>query len=251
MKTADIMTLGAATVRADASIGEAARIMLQHGISGLPVLDAGGQLVGIVTEGDFLRRTETGTERRRPRWLEWLVGPGRQADEYVHSHGRRVADVMSRDVVVVAEDTPVEEAVRLMERHRVKRLPVVRDGKVVGILGRANLMRMLAHVIDAIPATVPSDRKIREQILAELAGRSWAPRSTVSVMVRNGMVELSGAILDERERQALRVAAENVPGVKGVIDRLVWIEPMSGMAFDAPSPKAGPGEMSTSESTRG
>src|SRR5689334_4676122 len=111
MKIAEIMTLGAATVGSDVSVGEAARLMLQQGISGLPVLDTTGHLVGMVTEGDFLRRSETGTERRRSRWLELLVGPGKAAGEYVRSHSRRVADVMSREVVTVSEDTPVEDAV--------------------------------------------------------------------------------------------------------------------------------------------
>jgi len=120
MKASDVMTVGAATIRSDASVPEAARLMLQYAISGLPVVDATGHLVGIITEGDFLRRTETGTGRpHRPRWLEFLFGPGRLADEYVHSHSRKVEEVMTRQVVTVAEETPVDEIARLMERHRI------------------------------------------------------------------------------------------------------------------------------------
>ena len=146
MKASDVMTVGAATIRSDASVPEAARLMLQYAISGLPVVDDAGHLVGIITEGDFLRRTETGTGRpHRPRWLEFLLGPGRLADEYVHSHSRKVEEVMTRQVVTVAEETPVEEIARLMERHRIKRVPVMRDDRVVGIVSRANLLRGLAR----------------------------------------------------------------------------------------------------------
>jgi len=198
MKASDVMTVGAATIRSDASVPEAARLMLQYAISGLPVVDDTGHLVGIITEGDFLRRTETGTERRhRPRWLEVLLGPGRLADEYVHSHSRKVEEVMTRQVVTVAEETPVDEIARLMERHRIKRVPVIRDNRVVGIVSRANLLRGLA-------------------CLAELDAQAWGRRAPIDVTVRNGTVQLWGPVADERVAQALRVAAENVPGVKGV-----------------------------------
>jgi CBS domain-containing protein len=184
--------------------------MLQYAISGLPVVDDAGHLVGIVTEGDFLRRTETGTERRhRPRWLEFLLGPRRLADEYVHSHSRKVEEVMTRRVVTVAEETPVDEIARLMERHRIKRVPVVRDNRVVGIIS-------LARLADAAPAATANDLAIREQILAELDAQAWGRRAPIDVTVRNGIVQLWGPVPDDRVAQALRVAAENVPGVKGV-----------------------------------
>jgi CBS domain-containing protein len=217
MKASDVMTVGAATIRSDASVPEAARLMLQYAISGLPVVDDAGHLVGIVTEGDFLRRTETGTERQhRPRWLEFLLGPGRLADEYVHSHSRKVEEVMTRQVVTVAEETPVDEIARLMERHRIKRVPVIRDNRVVGIVSRANLLRGLARLADAAPAATANDLAIREQILAELDAQAWGRRAPIDVTVRNGIVQLWGPVPDDRVAQALRVAAENVPGVKRV-----------------------------------
>ena len=217
MKASDVMTVGAATIRSDASAPEAARLMLQYAISGLPVVDAAGHVVGIITEGDFLRRTETGTERQhRPRWLEVLLGPGRLADEYVHSHSRKVEEVMTRQVVTVAEETPVDEIARLMERHRIKRVPVVRDNRVVGIVSRANLLRGLARLADQAPAATANDLAIRERILAELDAQAWGRRAPIDVTVRNGTVQLWGPVADERVAQALRVAAENVPGVKGV-----------------------------------
>ena len=169
MKAADVMTVGAATIGHDASISEAARLMLQYRqISGLPVVDAAGHLVGIITEGDFLRHVDAGNERRRPRWFELLLSPGRLADEYVHSHSRRVEEVMTRHVVTVVGETPVHEIVRLMELHRVKRVPVIRDNRVVGIVSRANLLRGLARLPDAAPTGTANDLAIREQIVTEL-----------------------------------------------------------------------------------
>jgi CBS domain-containing protein len=240
MKAADVMTRQVMTIEADAPIAKAVRLMLQNRISGLPVVDPSGRLVGIVTEGDFLRRAETGTEVRRPRWLEFLLGPGRGASEYVRTHARKVAEVMTPNVASVAEDTPVDEIVRLMEHRRIKRVPVVHDRKVVGIVSRANLLRVLAGLIVELPPATVDDTALRERILAELDTQSWAPRAGIEVMVRHGVVELWGAILDERERQALRVAAENVPGVKAVHDHLCWVEPMSGWFIEAPEDDAQP-----------
>jgi CBS-domain-containing membrane protein len=217
--------------------------MLQNKISGLPVVDGAGLLVGIITEGDFLRRAETGTQRKRPRWLEFLTGPGRLAGEYVRTHGRKVSEIMTPDPVTAAEDTPLDEVVQLMEQHRIKRLPVVRGRAVVGIISRANLLHALASVVRELPASAKSDTEIRERILAELAKEPWAPRHFIDPVVRNGTVELWGTIFDDRERQGAKVVAENIAGVKAVKDHLVWVEPMSGMAFEgrdaASSPMAG------------
>lgn len=227
MKAADVMTLGTATIRSDASVPEAARLMLERGISGLPVVDLRGDLVGIITEGDFLRRAEAGLERRRPRWLELTLGPGRLAEEYVHSHGRKVEEVMTREVVTVAEDTPVDEIVRLMEQRRIKRVPVLHDNRIVGIVSRANLVRALAQVAGEVPPPHGNDRGIRKRILNELQREAWAESARINVLVRNGMVQLWGTITDERQRQASRVAAENVAGAKWVEDYLVLVEPVS------------------------
>src|SRR5215468_4495533 len=132
MKTTDIMTRNVVSVQPATTILQAAQLMLQHRISGLPVVDRDGQVIGIVTEGDFLRRAETGTQRQRPRWLEFLIGPGRLAEEYVRSSSRRVEDVMTRSVHAIDEDMPLSDIVDLMERHRIKRLPVLRDRRLVG-----------------------------------------------------------------------------------------------------------------------
>jgi CBS domain-containing protein len=227
MKAHDVMTWGVISVEANAPVARAVQLMLQNRVSGLPVVDDSGNLVGIVTEGDFLRRSEIGTQRQRPRWLEFLVGPGRLASEYVHQSGRKVGEIMTPDPYTITQETPLDDIVKLMEQRRIKRVPVVEEGKPVGIVSRANLMQALAGLAREAAPPVGDDTAIRNQILAELGGKPWAPE--INVTVRNGVVELWGAIVDERERQALIVAAENVPGVKSVHDHLVWIEPMSGM----------------------
>jgi len=223
------MTRSVISVAVGQTVLEAVRTMLQNRISGLPVVDAQGNLVGLVTEGDFLRRGEIGTERRRPKWFEFLLGPGRLANEYVHASGRKVEDVMTGNAVTVTEDDSLETVVELMERRRIKRLPVLRNGKMVGIVSRANLMHALVSLARGAQAPAGGDSAIRERIVAAYVRQPWAPQ--VNVAVKNGVAELWGTITDERERQACVVAAENAAGVKKVHDHLVWVEPMSGMAF--------------------
>jgi CBS domain-containing protein len=245
MKAKDVMTRHVITIAPDASILQALRLMLQHKISGLPVVDNKGNLAGIITEGDFLRRAETGTERKRPRWLEFMVGPGTLANDYVHSHGRRIDEVMTCDIHTVTEDTPLEDVVALMEKHRIKRLPVVCGSELVGIVSRGNLLHALASVAREVSPGPKTDETIRDGVLAELDRQDWSPRRLVDVVVRNGVVELWGTVFDASQRDAVRVAAENVPGVKAVKSHIVWIEPMSGMAFSDPEDTAGETDAAT------
>jgi CBS domain-containing protein len=232
MKASDVMSRDVVSIGQSASVSEAIRLMLDRQISGLPVLDEAGKVVGILTEGDLLRRSETGTERHRPRWLEILMGPGRIAGEYVRTHGRRVGEVMTRALIGVAEDTPLDEIVELMERRRIKRVPVLAGDALVGIVSRADLLRALAQALDAHPPAPHDDDEILRSIRAELAKAAWVPRDGVGITVTDGVVRLDGVILDEKEREALRVLAENTPGVKAVADHLVWIEPVSGTVID-------------------
>jgi CBS domain-containing protein len=238
MKASDVMTRRIVSVTPEATVLEAVRLMLQNHISGLPVIDATGNLIGVVTEGDFLRRAETGTQRKRSRWLDLFVGPRTLAEDYIHAHGRKVAEVMTPDPVTISEDTPLEEVVRAMERHRIKRLPVVRGKNVVGIVSRANLMHALASLGRAAPAASNSDTAIRNQILKELDKQVWAPVALIDVVVRDGVVELWGTITEEKQGDGLRVVAENIPGVKKVVNHLTWIEPMSGMILSSPDEDA-------------
>lgn len=234
MNASDVMTRNIVTVRRGTPVAQAIRLMLENRISGVPVTDDQGKVVGILTEGDLLRRGETGTEKHRPRWLEVLIGPGRSAGEYVRTHGRKVEEVMSRDLISVTRDTPLDHVVDLMERHRIKRLPVFAGELLVGILSRADLLRALLGVLDEEPSAPHTDDEIREHILAELAKAAWVPRDGIAITVKNGVVDLNGVILDEQERLALRVVAENAPGVRAIEDHLVWIEPVSGTIVDSP-----------------
>ena len=233
MKAEDVMTRDVISIDPDSTVLQAARLMLQHRISGLPVIDANGQLVGVLSEGDFLRRRETNTEKRRSRWLEFLMGPGRIAAEYTHSHGCKVSEAMTRNPQTVSETASLEDIVELMEHHRIKRVPVLCGDEVVGIVTRSNLMRAMVSVARAVPPVATDDTAIRQRLMDEVQKAEWAPSATIDVVVRDGIVELWGVIVDDRQREALKVAAENIPGVKAVKDHLVWVEPMSGMAFGA------------------
>jgi CBS domain-containing protein len=204
MQVKDVMTKNVISVPPDESVLAAARLMLQNHISGLPVIDKEGELMGIVTEGDFLRRSEIGTQRQRPKWLEFIVGPGRLAQEYVHASGRKVEEIMTSDPRFVGEDDSLEQALATLDREA--------------------------------PDSAGPDWAIRGAILAALGKQRWAPR--VNVTVRNGVAELWGTITDEREREGLVVLVENVPGVKQVHDHLVWVELISAMAFPSPEDDA-------------
>jgi CBS domain-containing protein len=237
MRAQDVMTQYVVSVGPNDPVSKAVQAMLQNDISGLPVLDVEGRLVGMVTEGDLLRRAETGTTRKRPRWIEFFVGPGKLADEYVHTHGRKVSEVMTDDPVHVVEETPLEEVVSLMEKRRIKRIPVVRGTKVVGIVSRANLLHALARIAGEAKPASADDKTIRTKLLATLNAEQWAPVGALDIFVRDGVVDLWGVITDERERRAMIVAAENTPGVKAVKDHLTWVDPMTGFALMPEEPE--------------
>src|SRR5262249_55682881 len=205
MRAADVMTTAVVTVAPNATVAVIAKLMLEKKISGVPVVDGAGKLVGIVSEGDLLRRVESETERKRPRWLEIFASNTQLAAEYVKSHGRTAKDVMTRDVVSVAEATPLAEIADLLETKRIKRVPVVRDGKLVGIVSRSNLLRAVASGAGASAGGAkPSDTTIREKLLAELRKQKWADPTESNVVVTNGGVHLWGTVLSEEGRRALR-----------------------------------------------
>ena len=232
MKASDVMTPDVISADPDATVLQAARYMIQHHISGLPVIDKTGTLVGILSEGDFLRRRETHTDRRPSRWLEFLMGPGKLAAQYTHTHGSKVSEVMTTNLHTVSEDTSLEKVVEMMERYRIKRVPVLRGKKIVGIVTRANLMHAMVSLARGEPKAATGDAAIRQELLKELKTEKWALASMINVVVREGVVELWGMIVDDRQRQALVVAAENVPGVKQVKDHLTWVEPTSGVVIE-------------------
>jgi CBS-domain-containing membrane protein len=207
--------------------------MLQRHVSGLPVTDAAGKLVGIVSEGDFIRRSEIGTQRKRGRFLRFILGPGQAATDFVQEHGRKVAEIMTTTPLTITEDTELEKIVDLMEKNNVKRLPVIRGDQIVGIVSRANLLQAVASLARQIPDPTADDDHIRNRVIDALAKNDWCPFG-LSVIVRDGIVHLSGVITEERSRQAAIVAAENVAGVNKVHDHLCWVDTMSGAYLNSP-----------------
>jgi CBS domain-containing protein len=228
MRAMDVMTTNVFTVAPNASVQEVAKLLSEQSISGAPVVNAAGQLVGIVSEGDLLHRVETGTQqrprrRRRSWWLDRFDSGEELAREYVKSHGRTAEDVMTREVITVAETTDLAEIANLLETKRIKRVPVVKDGKLVGIVSRANLVRALAAAGSRLTAdTATDDQTIRQKLIDELRGQEWVHTWAADIIVRDGVVHIW--VSDDRpqaEREALRVAAENISGVRGVEEHLV------------------------------
>lgn len=232
MKAQDIMQRQPITAIPEMPIEDALHLMLTHRISGLPVVDSTGVVVGILSEGDLLRRTELGTEESLSGWRAWLAGQGRAARKYVHSHARQVGEVMSAPVIFVTPRSDLADVVALMESRRINRVPVLQDGHLVGIVTRADLLRALERLLPKADTRPVADAELRRRLLASLAEQRWVPRFSIDVKVVNGVAELRGAITDERTREAARVLVENTPGVREVIDSLVWIEPISGMPLD-------------------
>ena len=224
MLAKDIMTTKVVTVVSEAPVAEIADLLLARRISGVPVVDSEDRLVRIVSEGDLIRRQQG--EGRRSWWLSLLTSPDESAREYIKTHGQRAEDVMTRDVVTVTEETPLGEIAQLLEKRGIKRVPVLREGKVVGIVSRANLLHGLAAQKDQIPvAPSPDDRTIREQVIALVERQGWATHGSLNVIVADGVVELWGWVDSDEERKALKIAAEGVAGVGEVQDHLALIAP--------------------------
>ena len=225
MKVRDVMTAAVASVGPDTAVEGIARLLQGKRISAVPVVDPDDRLVGIVSEGDLVRRPEIGTERPRSWWLRHFGDPTALAADYARTHGLKARDVMTREVAVAAEDLDLAEAATLLETHRVKRLPVVRDGRVVGIVSRADLVRALASA-GPVPADAPdADRSIRERLIAALRTQPWVAPHEVNIVVHDGTVHLWGLVRSEEERPAVRVAAERTPHVRAVEDHLV-VQPL-------------------------
>ena len=233
MRAHQIMTRPVITVTPETTIVEAANTMLQKHISGLPVVDATGKLVGIISEGDFIRRSEIGTQRKRGRFLKYILGPGKAAADFVHEHGRKIAEIMTLEPLTITEDTVLEEIVELMEKNNIKRLPVMRGDKIVGIVSRSNLLQAVASLAREIPDPTADDDHIRNRVIDAIEKNDWCPFG-LGVIVRDGVVHLSGVITEEHSRKAAIVAAENVTGVKKVHDHLCWVDTMSGMYLNSP-----------------
>ena len=233
MRAHQIMTKDVITVTPHTRVEDAAKIMLRNHISGLPVQNDNGNVVGIVSQSDFLRRSEIGTGRKRPAWLQFFIGPNRAAADFVRERGRKVEDVMTEEPVTVSEDTPLEKLVALMEKKDIKRLPVVSGGVLKGIVTRSNLLQAVASMAHEIPDPTADDDHIRDRILRTVNATDWHPIG-FDVNVRNGGVHLHGIITTDKARQATIVAAENTAGVKNVHDHLCFVDTYSGFYVESP-----------------
>lgn len=222
MFAGDIMTPEVVTVSPDTTVLQVVQLLLARGISGAPVVDEDGALVGVVSEGDLLRRVELGTQKHRTSWREFFTGTATLAEEYVRSHGATAADVMTRDVISVTRDTPLGEIADVMETHHIKRVPVVQDGKLIGIISRSNLLRAFAsQLADRKPGASVDDSAIREALMTELGRETWSRRAENTVVVTDGIVHLWGLVATHEELRALELAANATPGVKGVRNHMV------------------------------
>ncbi|RXH18337.1 CBS domain-containing protein [Bradyrhizobium guangzhouense] len=233
MHAIHVMTRDVVAVTPHTTIEEAAKIMLQMHISGLPVIDDAGNLVGIVSESDFLRRSEIGTGRKHAAWLKFFMGPGRAAAEFVHERGRKVEDVMTRQVVSAQEETSLADLVDLMEKHDIKRIPVMRGKATIGIVTRSNLLQAMASLAHEIPDPTADDEHICDRITRAINKADWRPIG-FRADVRNGIVHLHGLITTDEARRASMIAAENTSGVKEVHDHLGLVDSYSGYYLESP-----------------
>lgn len=216
-------------VSLDASIYDAAEVMVSGEVSALPVVDGDGRMVGILSEADLMHRPEIGTEPRKGWFLRAFGDAAGSAQEYVTLHSQRVRDVMTREVVTVTEEAPLSEVARLMDRHKIKRVPVLRGETVVGIVSRANLLRALLSRDPQRPASPPSDEALRRAVEAAVKGQPWESPWPVNVLVNGGVVHLWGYVASDASAEAYRVAAENVPGVHKVDNHLRGVPATVGM----------------------
>jgi len=221
MRAIDVMVRDVVSVRPDTDVADAIKLLTEHDVSALPVIDKEGNLVGLLSEADLIHRTEIGTERHRPWWLEAVTGASTLAEEFAKSHGKKVGEVMTDGVISVTEETSLSEIAALFERKRIKRVPVVKGGKLVGIVSRSNLIQALASAVGRIDQHDETDRQIRLQLLSRLKDQPWTGFGERNITVSNGVVHLWGLVCSEAERKALLALAEGVPGVARVSDEMI------------------------------
>ena len=219
MKARDIMVSPVITVKPYSSVKEVAKILLEKRISAVPVVDEGGKLLGMVSEGDLMHCSEAGTERQRSWWLRLMAGDDTLAADYVKAHGRKVADVMTQNVITATPDTPLDEIAILLEKNSIKRVPIVKDAQLVGIVSRANLVQAVASAPKGLDIPL-FDSTIRDKLLAHLKAQPWLHTDLLNITVTDSVVTLWGITTSETERKAIRVAAEAMPGVRSVNNHL-------------------------------
>jgi CBS domain-containing protein len=220
MNVQDAMPKDVVTVGSETTVGEIAALLVRHRISAVPVVSKGNHIIGIVSQTDLGHRSETGTEKRRKWWLDMFADSDSKAREYIKSHGLRAGDVMTRFVVSVAKTASLSEVAEILDTHRIRQVPVMDDGKLVGMISRADLVRKLAEVTVTAPTTKPENGQLQKAIWDQINAQPWLKSAFVNIAVKDGVVELYGAVDSNEQRQALRVLVESVPGVQSVDDRV-------------------------------
>ncbi|MFO1101238.1 MAG: CBS domain-containing protein [Xanthobacteraceae bacterium] len=221
MKAMDVMVRDVVTVKPDDTVADAIKLLIMHDVSALPVVDDDGRVVGVISEADLVHREEIGTEKHRPWWLEALTPASTLAEEFAKSHGRRVDEVMSAKVVSASEDTPLGDIATMLEKHRINRVPILRDGKLVGTVSRSNLIQAIASAQSHLASAIDADRSIRSEILDRLSHQDWTDFGSRNVIVSDGVVHLWGLVGSAEEHKALLALAEDVPGVVRVSDETI------------------------------
>lgn len=221
MNATDVMVRNVVTVHPETDMGEAVKLLAGARRQRPSVLDGMGNLVGMLSEADLIHRVEIGTEKHRPWWQEAVTGASTLAADFAKSHGKKVGEIMTTGVVSVSEDTPLSEIAATLERNGVKRVPVLRDGKLVGIVSRSNLIQALASVVGRVDQHDETDRQIRLELLSRLEQQSWTDFGSRNITVGDRVVHLWGLVGSEAERKALRVLTEDVPGVTWVVDEMI------------------------------
>jgi CBS domain-containing protein len=228
MQARDFMTKDVVTAGADTTVGEIAALLVLHHISAVPIV-ADGQLLGIVSQTDLAHRSETGTEKRRKWWLEVFADPDSMAREYVKSHGHKARDVMTRVVVSVAEDASLADVADVLDTQRIRQVPVTSGGRLVGMISRADLVRALAEATITSSKPRPDNGTLQKAVWEQVKAQQWLKSAFVNLAVRDGVVELWGAVDSKEQRDALRVLVEGVSGVERVEDHVTLLPKVAAL----------------------
>ncbi len=220
MNASDVMVHNVVTIGPKAAVLEAAKLLGENDISALPVVDEDGNVVGIISEADLMRREELDTEKKHYWWIEAVTPASMLANEFAKSHGKTVEEVMSKHVISAKANASLAEIATLLERNRIKRVPIIEQGKIVGIVSRANLVQALASTNAVCTETTNADRAIRLEVLSRLADQSWTDFGERNIIVSDGEVHIWGLVGSSEERAALTTLVKNVPGVTGVKDEM-------------------------------